>query len=332
MSKLSEFMRYRLQPTYLMTYFRRMRRRYRLDRSLVRIKNISFKIAIMAVLSIFIVLFIMQMTEAQGQEKIVHLDRYYHFTELMRDSYVQAHLLRYRSNYDSTLQSILILEPHAQKSERLFFFFHGMDGDCGDGVIVRGLVNGVGARVISLCGRGTSWLSDAFVSDATQVINEYSKSYGGYYLIGVSMGGSQALSLAGLLPRKLRDSILGVIALIPGSDLPAISSHSSNQRVRNTLSASVNGNVSELRQRSPYYLIDRYKKNLPFIIFYNEDDTILLTRDIEMFTHQLRKTHPVTTFTAPGEHHFVYRNIDYRKLFEELGKGSTEDKRMPMLK
>jgi len=286
----------------------------------------------MAALSILIVLFIMRITDAQGLEKSVHLDRYYHFTELMRDSYVQAHLLRYRSNYDSTLQSTLILEPNAQKSERLFFFFHGMDGDCGDGVIVRGLVNGVGAKVISLCGRGASWVSDAFVFDAIQIINEYSKSYSGYYLMGVSMGGSQALSLAGLLPPKLRESILGVIALIPGSDLLAIANNSSNERVRNTLRASVNGNLTELRQRSPFDLIGRYRNHLPFIIFYNEDDTVLLTKEIEIFINRLRKTHPVNTFTAPGEHQFFYRSVDYRKLFEVLGKNSAESERMPMLK
>jgi pimeloyl-ACP methyl ester carboxylesterase len=286
----------------------------------------------MTALSIFITLVIMQKTEAQSQENSVHLDRYYHFTELMRDNFVQAHLLRYRSNYDSTLQSILILEPNAPKAERLFFFFHGMDGDCGDGIVVRGLVNGIGAKVVSLCGRGASWVSDAFVSDATQVINEYSKGYCGYYLIGVSMGGSQALSLAGLLPRKMRESILGVIALIPGSDLLVIANNSSNQRVKYTLNASVNGNLSKLRQRSPYYLIGRYKKNLPIIIFYNEDDTILLTKNIEMFINRLRKTHPVGTFTASGEHNFAYRSVDYRKLFEELGKNSTVSKRMPILK
>jgi dienelactone hydrolase len=279
-----------------------------------------------------ITLFIIQKTEAQGEENSVHLDRYYHFTELMRDSFVQVHLLRYRSNYDSTLQSILTLEPNARKTEKLFFFLHGMDGDCGDGVIVRGLVNGIGAKVVSLCGRGASWVSDAFVSDATQVINEYSKKHRGYYLIGVSMGGSQALSLAGLLPRKLRESILGVIALIPGSDLFVIANNSSNQKVKSTLSASVDGNLSKLKQRSPHYLIDRYKRNLPFVIFYNEDDTILLTKDIEIFINRLRKTHPVSTFTAPGEHNFAYRSVDYRKLFEELGKDSTESKRMPMLK
>jgi dienelactone hydrolase len=309
-----------------------MRMGYRLNRFSTKIKYFRFKVAIIAALSGLITLLVVQETVAHGQENRVHLDRYYHFTELMRDPSVQGHLLRYRSRFDSTIQSILILEPRFPQAERLFFFFHGMDGDCGDGVIARGLVNGVGAKVISLCGRGASWVSDAFVFDATQIISEYSKSYSGYYLMGVSMGGSQALALAGLLPQTLRESILGVIALIPGSDLLAIANNSSNQRVKNTLRASVNGNLTELRQRSPYDLIDRYKQNLPFIIFYNEDDTILLTKDIEIFINRLRKTHPVNTFTAPGEHHFVYRSVDYRKLFKELGKDSTERKQMPMLK
>lgn len=287
---------------------------------------------ILTAFSVLITLFVVQETVAQEQENGVHLDRYYHFTELMRDSSVQGHLLRYRSHFDSTIQSILVLEPRFPQAERLFFFFHGMDGDCGDGVIARGLVNGAGAKVISLCGRGASWVSDAFVFDAIQVINEYSEGYPGYYLMGVSMGGSQALSLAGLLPPKLRESILGVIALIPGCNLLAIANNSSKQRVKNTLTASVNGNLTELRQRSPFNLIGRYKNNLPFIIFYNEDDTVLLTKDIEIFINRLRKTHPVNTFTAPGEHEFLYRSVDYRKLFKELGEDSTERKQIPMLK
>jgi dipeptidyl aminopeptidase/acylaminoacyl peptidase len=332
MGKRSDFMIHQYLRAYLQASFCGMRIRCHFNRFPVRIQYIAFKVAIMTALSIFMSLWVVQKTVAQGKEISVHLDRYYHFTELMRDPLVQAHLVRYQSNFDSTVQSILVLEPTTHQAKRLFFFFHGMDGDCGDGVIVRGLVNGVGAKVIVLCGRGASWVSDAFVFDATQVINEYSKGYHGYYLMGVSMGGSQALSLAGLLPRKLRESILGVIALIPGSDLLAIANNSSNQRVKNTLSASVNGNLNELRQRSPYYLIDRYKKNLPFIIFYNEDDTVLLSNDIEMFIDRLRKKHSVSTFTAPGEHHFVHRSIDYRKLFQELGRGSTGKKRMPMLK
>jgi hypothetical protein len=306
--------------------------RYRFNRSPTKIKYIRWKVAIFTALGVLIALFAMLEAVTQAQENRVHLDRYYHFTELMRDSSVQGHLLRYRSHFDSTIQSILILEPRFPPAERLFFFFHGMDGDCGDGVIARGLVNGVGAKVISLCGRGASWVSDAFVSDAIQVINEYSKSYPGYYLMGVSMGGSQVLSLSGLLPPKLRESVLGVIALIPGADLLTIANNSSNQRVKNTLRTSVNGNLTVLRQRSPYDLIDRYKKDLPFIIFYKEDDTILLAKDIELFINRLRKTHPVNTFSAPGEHDFVYRSVDYRKLFEELGKDSAERKQMPMLK
>jgi len=232
--------------------------------------------------------------------------------------------------FDSTSQSVLILEPYGKKAERLFFFFHGMSGDCGDGVIMGDLVKGTNAKVICVGGRGPSWVSDAFVSDVIQVINENSKNYKGYYLIGVSMGGTQALSLAGLLPEKLRNSILGIIALIPGSDLLAIAKDSSDQGVKNTIIASVGGDVSRLKQRSPHSLISKYKKDLPFIIFYNENDSILLSKSLEIFINELRITHHVSTFSAPGEHNFTYKNIDYKKLFDELGENSIVNKRLPM--
>lgn len=287
-------------------------------------------IAVLSLVSIFIIFPIGKKAEVESQQNNIHLNRYYHFTELMRDPFIEVHLLRYRSTFDLTLQSVLIIEPYDKKAERIFFFFHGMDGDCGDGVIVRGLVKGINAKVICMGGRGPSWVSDAFISDATQVINVYLKNYEGYYLIGVSMGGTQALSLAGLLPKKLRQPILGLIALIPGSDLLAIAKSSSNQGVKNTLIASVNGNLSKLKQRSPYYLINKYKMNLPFIIFYNENDSILLSKSLEIFINKLRITHPVSTFTAPGEHNFTYENIDYKKIFEELGKVSIVNKKIPI--
>ena len=179
-------------------------------------------------------------------------------------------------------------------------------------------------------GRGPSWVSDAFISDVIQVINENSKNYKGYYLIGVSMGGTQALSLGGLLPEKLRNSMLGIIALIPGSDLLAIAQGSSNQGVRKTLIASVKGDVSKLKQRSPHSLIGKYKVNLPFIIFYNEDDSILLNKHLESFINKLRIEHPVSVFSTPGEHDFTYKNINYKNLFDELGKNSIVNKRLPM--
>src|ERR1041385_8903423 len=74
------------------------------------------------------------------QPEAIHLNRYYHFTELMRDPAIECELTRYKSNYDQSVQSMFIMRPVARKSERLFFFFHGMDGDCGDAVVVRDLV------------------------------------------------------------------------------------------------------------------------------------------------------------------------------------------------
>jgi len=254
------------------------------------------------------------------QSGVIHLNRYYHFTELMRDPAIECLLSRYVSNYDQTLQSALILRTTGKEIERLFFFFHGMDGDCGDGVVVREIVKELNAMVVCMGGRGSSWGSDAFLADAEQIISKYSKGFQGYYMIGISMGGTQVLALAGLLPKELRQSILGVIALIPGSDLPSIALKSSNERVRQTIIASVNGNMSELKQRSPSQLISHYKKNLPFVIFYNENDTLLLSERLEEFIVALHKKHPVSIFTTQGEHNFTYKYFDYGKLFKQLGK------------
>ena len=291
-------------------------------------------IMLMVVLSlagVFIVIFSAgERTKVESQQKNIHLNRYYHFTQLMRDPFVEVRLSRYRSMFDLTSQSVLILEPYGKKAERLFFFFHGMSGDCGDGVIMRDLVKGTNAKVISMGGRGPSWVSDAFISDANQVIKKNLGNYGNYYLVGVSMGGTQVLSLAGLLPEKLRNSILGIIALIPGSDLLAIAKGSSSQGVKKTLIASVGEDVSKLKQRSPHSLICKYKVNLPFIIFYNENDSTLLSKNLETFINELRIDHPVSVFSAPGKHDFTYGNIDYKKLFDELGKNSIENKRLPM--
>lgn len=288
-------------------------------------------IVVLSLAGIFIVIFSAgERTGVESQQNNIHLNRYYHFTELMRDPFIEVHLSRYKSMFDSTSQSVLILEPYGKKVERLFFFFHGMSGDCGDGVIMRNLVKGTNGKVICMGGRGPSWVSDAFVSDVIQTINENSKNYKGYYLIGVSMGGTQALSLAGLLPEKLRNSILGIIAFIPGSNLLAIAKGSSNQDVKKTLIASVKGDLSKLEQRSPHSLIGKYKVNLPFIIFYNENDTILLSKSLETFITELRTGHPISVFSTPGEHDFTYKNINYKKLFDELGKNSNMNKRLPL--
>ena len=262
----------------------------------------------------------------QAPQKVIHLNRYHHFTELMRDAAIEGELLRYQSNYDRTMQTILILRPTGRESKKLFFFFHGMDGDSGDGVIVRDLVKKLDATVIAVGGRGPSWVSSAFFSDAAQVIETYAKDFQGYYLIGVSMGGTQVLSLAGLLPDDLRNAVSGVIALIPGANLTEILSRSSNERVRNTLQASVNGDLSVLQQRSPAQVLDQYKAGLPLVIFYRQEDTLLLADELEMFIANLRRQqHPVTTFSASGEHEFTYPNFDYQEVIRRLGSDSTEN-------
>lgn len=264
-------------------------------------------------------------------EKVVHLNRYYHLTELMRDPAIEGQLRRYQSAHDETVQTVLILQPAGQKSDKLFFFFHGMDGDCGDGVVVRDIVTRLKATVVTMGGRGPAWISTPFLADATQVIRKHAGGFQNYYLIGVSMGGTQALALAGLLPNELRQSVAGVIALIPGVNLPALLNGSSNERVRTTVRDSVNGDVSQLKQRSPIQVLSHYKAGLPFVIFHNQQDTLLLTDELEEFITRLRGNgHPVTTFSVPGDHSFTYKNFDFREAIEKLGTDLTEH-RAPLL-
>lgn len=259
-------------------------------------------------------------------EKVVHLNRYYHFTELMRDPAIEGRLRRYESAHDGTMQTVLILQPAGQKPDKLFFFFHGMDGDSGDGVVVRDIVKRLNATVVAMGGRGPAWVSTPFLADAEQVIRTFSGDFQSYHLIGVSMGGTQALALPGLLPKDLRESVLGVIALIPGANLEAMATRSSHERVRNTVSASVSGDLSVLRQRSPIKVLKQYRSGLPFVIFHNQTDTLLLSDELETFISSLRREHhPVTTFSAPGEHNFTYRDFDYREVIGRLGRNSTED-------
>jgi pimeloyl-ACP methyl ester carboxylesterase len=257
--------------------------------------------------------------------RVVHLNRYYHFTELMRDPAIAAELLRYQSEHDGALQTTLVMKPAAQTPDKLFFFFHGMDGDSGDGVVVRNVAKHLNATVVTMGGRGAAWVSDAFLADAEQVIRTYSKDSSGFYLIGVSMGGTQALSLAGLLPDDLRRLVLGVIALIPGVNLPAILADSANERVRNTLRASVHGDESLLQQRSPTNVAAAYDPELPFVIFHNDEDTLLLTGELKTFIANLRRRgHKVATFSAPGDHNFTYEDFDYAEAIARLGTDAAE--------
>ena len=262
----------------------------------------------------------------QAPQGVIHLNRYYHFTELMRDAAVEGQLRRYQSAHDGTEQTVLVLQPAGQKSDKLFFFFHGMDGDSGDAVVVRDIVKRLNATVIAMGGRGPAWLSTAFLADAEQIIRSHSKGFQNFYLIGVSMGGTQVLALAGLLPEDLRLAISGVIALIPGANLEAMANRSSHERVRNTVRASADGDLSTLRKRSPIQVVDQYKVGLPFVIFHTQADTLLLSDELETFIASLRsENHPVTTFSAPGEHNFTYKNFDYREAFGRLGSNSNED-------
>jgi dienelactone hydrolase len=300
------------------------------------IKNKFIKIALLSLIAVAVVIALLNILSpkkviAQNQHAAgVHLNRYVHFTELMRDASIEGELLSYKSAYDHSEQPLFILKPAGEPAKRLFFFFHGMDGDRGDVVVVRELVRALDARVICV-GGGPSWVSDAFIANAQQIIDAYSSNSEGFYLIGISMGGTQVLALAGILPEELRNRISGVIALIPGSDLPAIMTKSSNQSVRKTLKASVNGDKDKLKGRSPINLIHKYKKGLPFVIFYNTSDSILLHDKIKYFISELNKTHPVSIFTAPGEHDFTYTDVNYEKIFYELGKNSLRKRPIPRL-
>jgi pimeloyl-ACP methyl ester carboxylesterase len=261
----------------------------------------------------------------QPPSSVVHLNRYYHFTELMRDPAIEGRLLRYRSAFDGSSQSVLTLQPADAKPERLFFFFHGMDGDSGDGVILRNLVKDLKAAVVCPGGRGPAWVSDAFIADAEQVIRDHRYEFDSYYLIGVSMGGTQALSLAGLAPADLRKAIAGVFAIIPGVNLTAILARSANERVRQSLQSSANGDIAALEQRSPTMVIGNYTPKLPFVIFHNREDTLLLADELQNFVSELRKReHPVASLSAAGDHNFTYENFDFAAAFRRLGRDVTE--------
>lgn len=254
----------------------------------------------------------------------IHLDRYYHFTQLMRDPSVDCDLRHFRSGYDGKVENIFIMRPAAGAPQRLFFFFHGMDGDCGDAVVVRDLVTKLGAQVVSLGGRGPSWVSDAFLADATQVIAEFTQKKEGYYLIGISMGGTQTLVLPGVLPPEVAQLLRGVIALIPGADLPDIARNSSNAMVRQSLKTSVDNDMAKLEQRSPHHLLNKIGRSVPLVIFYDQDDKILPVKGLEDYIARLKETHPLSVFQVPGDHHFTYSSLDYQRLFAALGKKLVE--------
>ena len=257
----------------------------------------------------------------------LHLKQYHLLTNLMRSPEIAVELAGYRSDFDGTVQSVVVLRPTQKEPDKVFFFFHGMSGDAVDAAVVQVLVKELNGMVVAPGGRGPSWVSDALLADAEQVIRKYHSSFSGYYLIGISMGGTQALALAGLLPEDLRKSLLGVLAGIPGSDLAAIAEASSNADVRASLRASVEGKQDRLKTRSPDQLISRYPSGLPFAIFFRTDDTILDASAMRRFIERLRSSgHPTSVFRTPGEHSFPYQDFGYEDFFNSLGQNSDHFK------
>ncbi len=101
--------------------------------------------------------------------------------------------------------------------------------------------------------------------------------------------------------------------------------------MRRTLQASVGGNAQLLEQRSPLQLLNQYKPDLPFAIFYDQQDTLLLTPELEKFVAALRSNrHPVTTFATSGDHGFSFSDFDYQEIVEKLGSNTVENK-VPLL-
>lgn len=250
-----------------------------------------------------------------------HLNRYDHFTRLMESHSVQAGLVQFPSERDQTMLSAWIMEPASGKPDKLFFFFHGMNGDGGDAVVIRDFAEKMNAKVVSFGGRGPAWISDAWLADASQVIRKYSPGFPGFYLTGISMGGTQALALAGLLPEDLRGSVLGVLAFIPSADLNFTAAHSNVPQVRQSILDSVDGDLEKLKQRSPSSLIERYKAQLPFAVFYQTRDETLPVRPLQDFIRLARQAgHPVGVFSEFGEHIFEYLKFPYSQVFESLGK------------
>jgi dienelactone hydrolase len=267
----------------------------------------------------------------------VHLNRYQHFTSVMRDPAIECVVSRYRSSFDQSRQSLLVMRPVVRSQGDLFIFFHGMDGDCGDGVVMRQLVSRLGGTVVALGGRGPAWVSDAFLFDAAQVVHEHAADSERVYFVGISMGGTQALTLAAELGGMRGLNLAGVISFIPGADLVDSANCSVNGRVRATLCASVAGDLRKLQERSPIALVSKYRPGLPFVIAYNEADTILNAARTTDFVKLLRgRGLPSVAYAIPGDHSFVTEQlderIDYRRVLEDLGKTSATAWPVPTLR
>lgn len=262
--------------------------------------------------------------------KYHYLDRYYHMAVIFRDPRIEMSITREKSGHDGAELALLTLEPAGGKADKLFFFFHGMDGDCGDAVIAQSLVTDANAKIIGIGGRGPGWVSDAVIRDAADVIRRHSEGMDGFYLMGVSMGATQVLALCGLLPDDLKQKTVGVITFIPGGDLPLIARESSKDRVKETLLASVGGDHEKLAARSPMANMEKIRDGLPFVIFYNENDAILVHRGIEEYIRTLGGRNPVCVFSNQLDHDFNHKNADFKALLESLGESSLDNKPLPV--
>jgi dienelactone hydrolase len=255
----------------------------------------------------------------------------------MREPAVECIVTRYTSKFDQSRQSIMELRPTNGLRGDLFIFFHGMDGDCGDAVVLRELVSGLGGTVIAPGGRGPAWVSDAFLVDAGQIIRKYTRDRTKVYLVGISMGATQALVLAAGLGGSLGAKLAGVIAFIPGADLIDIAANSSNARVRDTLVSAVTCDHGRLSERSPSTMVAQYPAGLPFAIAYNEADTMLPVAPTAAFVESLKaRGLAVNSYVIPGEHSFVTdqldERIDYRRILADLGASNDEPSPVPTLR
>ena len=239
----------------------------------------------------------------------------------MRDARITARLVRLKSRFDGRVLTVLRLDPRSGEGLRCYFF-HGMDGDAGDGVILRDLPARAGVSLVCPGGRGPAWLSSGFIRDAEQVIRSTAGPRAPFYLSGVSMGATQALSLAGLLPPDLRSRCAGILALIPGGDLVAAEKNSSAPRVRQTLLDSVAGRREILSRRSPVEALKGYRAKLPILLIYNLHDTVLPAAGLQEYAALARRAgHPVTAIPLPGDHGFYETAADYAALFGAMRRG-----------
>lgn len=261
--------------------------------------------------------------------KPVHLNRYFHFTRAMREADTLISVENWRSRFDGSVNRLFRMKPANARVSEIVIFFHGMDGDCGDAVVLRDLVVAGGVEVICVGGRGPAWVSDAVIADAAQLAHEALKRGLPVSLMGVSMGATQALAVAALLPKKLSRRIQGVLALIPGADLVELARSSSHPRVRGTVRKSAPRTA--LIRKSPLRLAERYPAGMRFAFFRRAGDRVLPEKGTrELIKELIRRGHPVVHWSEPGDHEFIHADFDfgtflkeYRMLYNDLGLKKT---------